>query len=154
MKMKRLKYIIAGSILSALVFAGCGNDKPHQEVKNQEIQNLLTETQKDFAVFQESIVKDSSMTEAQAEDKIQKLLVEIQAKEEAVKKEISGIKNKAEQDKLTEEIEKTFNSMRDHLISLEKKIKTPTPNPYEEQVEVQEIETIEGTNDGQTQASK
>lgn len=148
MKMKRLKYIIAGSILSALVFTGCGNDKPHQEV-----QKLLTETQKDFAVFQESIVKDSTMTEAQAEDKIQKLLVEIQTKEETVKKEISAIKNKAEQDKLTEEMEKAFNSMRDHLISLEKKIKTPTPNPYEGQVEVQEIETVEETNDGQAQAN-
>ena len=30
MKMKKLNYIIAGSLLSALVFAGCGNDKPNQ----------------------------------------------------------------------------------------------------------------------------
>ena len=42
--------------------------------------------------------------------------------------------------------------MKENLISLEKKIKTPTPNPYVEQVEVQEIETVEGTNDGQAQA--
>ncbi len=147
MKMKKLNYIIAGSLLSALVLAGCGNDKP-----NQEVQKLMAETQKDFAVFQESIVKDSTMTEAQAEDKIQKLLTEIQTKEEAVKKEISNIKSKAEQEKLTKEMEKTFSSMRENLISLEKKIKTPTPNPYEEQVEVQEIETIEGTNDGEAQA--
>jgi len=147
MKMKKLNYIIAGSLLSALVLAGCGNDKP-----NQEVQKLMAETQKDFAIFQESIVKDSTMTEAQAEDKIQKLLAEIQTKEEAVKKEISNIKSKAEQEKLTKEMEKTFSSMKETLISLEKKIKTPTPNPYEEQVEVQEIETIEGTNDGEAQA--
>lgn len=147
MKMKKLNYIIAGSLLSALVLAGCGNDKP-----NQEVQKLMAETQKDFAIFQESIVKDSTMTEAQAEDKIQKLLAEIQTKEEAVKKEISSIKSKAEQEKLTKEMEKTFSSMKETLISLEKKIKTPTPNPYEEQVEVQEIETIEGTNDGEAQA--
>ncbi|BBA51327.1 hypothetical protein [Fusobacterium varium] len=148
MKMKKLNYIIAGSLLSALALAGCGNDKP-----NQEVQKLMAETQKDFAVFQESIVKDSTMTEAQAEDKIQKLLAEIQTKEEAVKKEIAGIKNKAEQEKLTQEMEKTFSTMKENLISLEKKIKTPTPNPYEEQVEVQEIETVEGTNDGQAQAN-
>ena len=148
MKMKKLSYIITGSLLSALVLAGCGNDKP-----TQEVQKLMAETQKDFAVFQESIVKDSTMTEAQAEDKIQKLLAEIQTKEEAVKKEIAGIKNKAEQEKLTQEMEKTFSTMKENLISLEKKIKTPTPNPYEEQVEVQEIETVEGTNDGQAQAN-
>lgn len=148
MKMKKLNYIIAGSLLSALALAGCGNDKP-----NQEVQKLMAETQKDFAIFQESIVKDSTMTEAQAEDKIQKLLAEIQTKEEAVKKEIAGIKNKAEQEKLTKEMEKTFSTMKENLISLEKKIKTPTPNPYEEQVEVQEIETVEGTNDGQAQAN-
>lgn len=148
MKMKKLSYIIAGSLLSALVLAGCGSDKP-----TQEVQKLMAETQKDFAVFQESIVKDSTMTEAQAEDKIQKLLAEIQTKEDAVKKEIAGIKNKSEQDKLTKEMEKTFTSMRESLISLEKKIKTPTPNPYEEQVEVQEIETVEGTNDGQAQSN-
>lgn len=148
MKMKKLNYIIAGSLLSALALAGCGNDKP-----NQEVQKLMAEIQKDFAVFQESIVKDSTMTEAQAEDKIQKLLAEIQTKEEAVKKEIAGIKNKAEQEKLTKEMEKTFSTMKENLISLEKKIKTPTPNPYEEQVEVQEIETVEGTNDGQAQAN-
>ena len=99
MKMKKLNYIIAGSLLSALVFAGCGNDKP-----NQEVQKIMTETQKDFAAFQESIVKDSTMTEAQAEDRIQKLLAELQTKEEAIKKEISGIKNKAEQEKLTKTI--------------------------------------------------
>lgn len=148
MKMKKLSYIITGSLLSALVLAGCGNDKP-----TQEVQKLMAETQKDFAVFQESIVKDSTMTETQAEDKIQKLLAEIQTKEDAVKKEIAGIKSKSEQDKLTKEMEKTFTSMREALISLEKKIKTPTPNPYEEQVEVQEIETVEGTNDGQAQAN-
>ena len=147
MKMKKLNYIIAGSLLSALVFAGCGNDKP-----NQEVQKIMTETQKDFAAFQESIVKDSTMTEAQAEDRIQKLLAELQTKEEAIKKEISGIKNKAEQERLTKEMEKSFTSMKENLISLEKKIKTPTPNPYIEQVEVQEIETVEGTNDGQAQA--
>ena len=129
MKMKKLNYIIAGSLLSALVLAGCGNDKP-----NQEVQKLMTETQKDFAAFQESIVKDSTMTEAQAEDKIQKLLSEIQAKEDAAKKEVANIKNKAEQDKLTKEIEKTFGTMKEALTSLEMKIKTPTPNPYEEQV--------------------
>ncbi|WP_443863975.1 hypothetical protein [Fusobacterium ulcerans] len=148
MKMKKLNYIIAGSLLSALVLAGCGNDKP-----NQEVQKLMTETQKDFAAFQESIVKDSTMTEAQAEDKIQKLLSEIQAKEDAAKKEVANIKNKAEQDKLTKEIEKTFGTMKEALTSLEMKIKTPTPNPYEEQVEVQEIETVEGTNDGQAQSN-
>ena len=148
MKIKKLSYIITGSLLSALVLAGCGNDKP-----TQEVQKLMAETQKDFAVFQESIVKDSTMTEVQAEDKIQKLLAEIQTKEEAVKKEIAGIKNKAEQEKLTKEMEKTFSTMKENLISLEKKIKTPTPNPYEEQVEVQEIETVEGTNDGQAQAN-
>ena len=148
MKMKKLNYIIAGSLLSALVLAGCGNDKP-----NQEVQKLMTETQKDFAAFQESIVKDSTMTEAQAEDKIQKLLSEIQAKEDAAKKEVANIKNKAEQDKLTKEIEKTFGTMKEALTSLEMKIKTPTPNPYEEQVEVQEIETVEGTNDGQVQSN-
>lgn len=148
MKMKKLNYIIAGSLLSALVLAGCGNDKP-----NQEVQKLMTETQKDFAVFQESIVKDSTMTEAQAEDKIQKLLSEIQVKEDAAKKEVANIKNKAEQDKLTKEIEKTFGTMKEALTSLEMKIKTPTPNPYEEQVEVQEIETVEGTNDGQAQSN-
>ncbi len=101
MKMKKLSYIITGSLLSALVLAGCGNDKP-----TQEVQKLMAETQKDFAVFQESIVKDSTMTEVQAEDKIQKLLAEIQTKEDAAKKEIASIKNKAEQDKLTKEIEK------------------------------------------------
>ncbi|WP_130890334.1 hypothetical protein LIY46_08410 [Fusobacterium varium] len=148
MKMKKLSYIITGSLLSALVLAGCGNDKP-----TQEVQKLMAETQKDFAVFQESIVKDSTMTEVQAEDKIQKLLAEIQTKEDAAKKEIASIKNKAEQDKLTKEIEKTFGTMKQTLISLEKKIKTPTPNPYEEQVEVQEIETVEGTNDGQAQSN-
>lgn len=148
MKMKKLNYIIAGSLLSALVLAGCGNDKP-----NQEVQKLMTETQKDFAAFQESIVKDSTMTEAQAEDKIQKLLSEIQVKEDAAKKEVANIKNKAEQDKLTKEIEKTFGTMKEALTSLEMKIKTPTPNPYEEQVEVQEIETVEGTNDGQAQSN-
>lgn len=148
MKMKNLSYIITGSLLSALVLAGCGNDKP-----TQEVQKLMAETQKDFAVFQESIVKDSTMTEVQAEDKIQKLLAEIQTKEDAAKKEIASIKNKAEQDKLTKEIEKTFGTMKQTLISLEKKIKTPTPNPYEEQVEVQEIETVEGTNDGQAQSN-
>lgn len=148
MKMKKLNYIIAGSLLSALVLAGCGNDKP-----NQEVQKLMTETQKDFAAFQESIVKDSTMTEAQAEDKIQKLLSEIQAKEDAAKKEVANIKNKAEQDKLTKEIEKTFGTMKEALTSLEMKIKTPTPNPYEEQVEVQEIESVEGTNDGQAQSN-
>ena len=148
MKMKKLNYIIAGSLLSALVLAGCGNDKP-----NQEVQKLMTETQKDFAAFQESIVKDSTMTEAQAEDKIQKLLSEIQAKEDAAKKEVANIKNKAEQDKLTKEIEKTFGTMKEALTSLEMKIKTPTPNPYEEKVEVQEIETVEGTNDGQAQSN-
>lgn len=148
MKMKKLSYIITGSLLSALVLAGCGNDKP-----TQEVQKLMAETQKDFAVFQESIVKDSTMTEAQAEDKIQKLLAEIQTKEDAVKKEIAGVKSKSEQDKLTKEMEKTFTTMRESLISLEKKIKTPTPNPYEEQVEVQEIETVEGTNDGQAQSN-
>ena len=148
MKMKKLNYIIAGSLLSALVLAGCGNDKP-----NQEVQKLMTETQKDFAVFQESIVKDSTMTEAQAEDKIQKLLSEIQVKEDAAKKEVANIKNKAEQDKLTKEIEKTFGTMKEALTSLEMKIKTPTPNPYEEQVEVQEIESVEGTNDGQAQSN-
>ena len=131
MKMKKLNYIIAGSLLSALVLAGCGNDKP-----NQEVQKLMTETQKDFAAFQESIVKDSTMTEAQAEDKIQKLLSEIQVKEDAAKKEVANIKNKAEQDKLTKEIEKTFGTMKEALTSLEMKIKTPTPNPYEEQVGV------------------
>lgn len=113
----------------------------------------MAETQKDFAVFQESIVKDSTMTEVQAEDKIQKLLAEIQTKEDAAKKEIANIKNKAEQEKLTKEIEKTFGTMKQTLTSLEKKIKTPTPNPYEEQVEVQEIETVEGTNDGQAQSN-
>ncbi|MCB8564140.1 MULTISPECIES: hypothetical protein [Fusobacterium] len=148
MKMKKLNYIIAGSLLSALVLAGCGNDKP-----NQEVQKLMTETQKDFAAFQESIVKDSTMTEAQAEDKIQKLLSEIQVKEDAAKKEVANIKNKAEQDKLTKEIEKTFGTMKEALTSLEMKIKTPTPNPYEEQVEVQEIESVEGTNDGQAQSN-
>lgn len=148
MKMKKLSYIITGSLLSALVLAGCGNDKP-----TQEVQKLMAETQKDFAVFQESIVKDSTMTEVQAEDKIQKLLAEIQTKEDAAKKEIASIKNKAEQDKLTKEIEKTFGTMKQTLISLEKKIKTPTPNPYEEQVEVQEIETVEGTNVGQAQSN-
>ncbi|MHD0316854.1 hypothetical protein [Fusobacterium sp. THCT1E2] len=148
MKIKKLSYIITGSLLSALVLAGCGNDKP-----TQEVQKLMAETQKDFAVFQESIVKDSTMTEVQAEDKIQKLLAEIQAKEDAAKKEIANIKNKAEQDKLTKEIEKTFGTMKQTLTSLEKKIKTPTPNPYEEQVEVQEIETVEGTNDGQAQSN-
>lgn len=148
MKMKKLSYIITGSLLSALVLVGCGNDKP-----TQEVQKLMAETQKDFAVFQESIVKDSTMTEVQAEDKIQKLLAEIQTKEDAAKKEIASIKNKAEQDKLTKEIEKTFGTMKQTLISLEKKIKTPTPNPYEEQVEVQEIETVEGTNDGQAQSN-
>ena len=148
MKMKKLNYIIAGSLLSALVLAGCGNDKP-----NQEVQKLMTETQKDFAAFQESIVKDSTMTEAQAEDKIQKLLSEIQAKEDAAKKEVANIKNKAEQDKLTKEIEKTFGTMKEALTSLEMKIKTPTPNPYEEQVEVQEIESVEGTNDGHAQSN-
>lgn len=148
MKMKKLNYIIAGSLLSALVLAGCGNDKP-----NQEVQKLMTETQKDFAAFQESIVKDSTMTEAQAEDKIQKLLSEIQVKEDAAKKEVASIKNKAEQDKLTKEIEKTFGTMKEALTSLEMKIKTPTPNPYEEQVEVQEIESVEGTNDGQAQSN-
>ena len=148
MKMKKLNYIIAGSLLSALVLAGCGNDKP-----NQEVQKLMTETQKDFAAFQESIVKDSTMTEAQAEDKIQKLLSEIQVKEDAAKKEVANIKNKAEQDKLTKEIEKTFGTMKEALTSLEMKIKTPTPNPYEEQVEVQKIESVEGTNDGQAQSN-
>ncbi|MFV0580149.1 MAG: hypothetical protein ACK5NU_16000 [Fusobacterium ulcerans] len=148
MKMKKLNYIIAGSLLSALVLAGCGNDKP-----NQEVQKLMTETQKDFAAFQESIVKDSTMTEAQAEDKIQKLLSEIQVKEDAAKKEVANIKNKAEQDKLTKEIEKTFGTMKEALTSLEMKIKTSTPNPYEEQVEVQEIESVEGTNDGQAQSN-
>ncbi|GAA6323166.1 hypothetical protein F350042L8_02640 [Fusobacterium ulcerans] len=148
MKMKKLNYIIAGSLLSALVLAGCGNDKP-----NQEVQKLMTETQKDFAAFQESIVKDSTMTEAQAEDKIQKLLSEIQVKEDAAKKEVANIKNKAEQDKLTKEIEKTFGTMKEALTSLEMKIKTPTPNPYEEQVGVQEIESVEGTNDGQAQSN-
>lgn len=148
MKMKKLNYIIAGSLLSALVLAGCGNDKP-----NQEVQKLMTETQKDFAAFQESIVKDSTMTEAQAEDKIQKLLSEIQVKEDAAKKKVANIKNKAEQDKLTKEIEKTFGTMKEALTSLEMKIKTPTPNPYEEQVEVQEIESVEGTNDGQAQSN-
>ncbi len=148
MKMKKLSYIITGSLLSALVLAGCGNDKP-----TQEVQKLMAETQKDFAVFQESIVKDSTMTEVQAEDKIQKLLAEIQTKEDAAKKEIASIKNKAEQDKLTKEIEKTFGTMKEALTSLEMKIKTPTPNPYEEQVEVQEIETVEGTNDGQAQSN-
>lgn len=148
MKMKKLNYIIAGSLLSALVLAGCGNDKP-----NQEVQKLMTETQKNFAAFQESIVKDSTMTEAQAEDKIQKLLSEIQVKEDAAKKEVANIKNKAEQDKLTKEIEKTFGTMKEALTSLEMKIKTPTPNPYEEQVEVQEIESVEGTNDGQAQSN-
>ena len=148
MKMKKLNYIIAGSLLSALVLAGCGNDKP-----NQEVQKLMTETQKDFAAFQESIVKDSTMTEAQAEDKIQKLLSEIQVKQDAAKKEVANIKNKAEQDKLTKEIEKTFGTMKEALTSLEMKIKTPTPNPYEEQVEVQEIESVEGTNDGQAQSN-
>ncbi|AVQ29124.1 hypothetical protein C4N20_13855 [Fusobacterium ulcerans] len=148
MKMKKLNYIIAGSLLSALVLAGCGNDKP-----NQEVQKLMTETQKDFAAFQESIVKDSTMTEAQTEDKIQKLLSEIQVKEDAAKKEVANIKNKAEQDKLTKEIEKTFGTMKEALTSLEMKIKTPTPNPYEEQVEVQEIESVEGTNDGQAQSN-
>ena len=148
MKMKKLNYIIAGSLLSALVLAGCGNDKP-----NQEVQKLMTETQKDFAAFQESIVKDSTITEAQAEDKIQKLLSEIQVKEDAAKKEVANIKNKAEQDKLTKEIEKTFGTMKEALTSLEMKIKTPTPNPYEEQVEVQEIESVEGTNDGQAQSN-
>lgn len=148
MKIKKLSYIITGSLLSALVLAGCGNDKP-----TQEVQKLVAETQKDFAVFQESIVKDSTMTEVQAEDKIQKLLAEIQTKEDTAKKEIASIKNKAEQDKLTKEIEKTFGTMKQTLISLEKKIKTPTPNPYEEQVEVQEIETVEGTNDGQAQSN-
>ena len=148
MKMKKLNYIIAGSLLSALVLAGCGNDKP-----NQEVQKLMAETQKDFAAFQESIVKDSTMTEAQAEDKIQKLLSEIQVKEDAAKKEVANIKNKAEQDKLTKEIEKTFGTMKEALTSLEMKIKTPTPNPYEEQVEVQEIESVEGTNDGQAQSN-
>ena len=148
MKMKKLSYIITGSLLSALVLAGCGNDKP-----TQEVQKLMAETQKDFAVFQESIVKDSTMTEVQAEDKIQKLLAEIQTKEDAAKKEIASIKNKAEQDKLTKEIEKTFGTMKKTLISIENKIKTPTPNPYEEQVEVQEIETVEGTNDGQAQSN-
>jgi|GEM_PF-6587026 len=148
MKMKKLNYIIAGSLLSALVLAGCGNDKP-----NQEVQKLMTETQKDFAAFQESIFKDSTMTEAQAEDKIQKLLSEIQVKEDAAKKEVANIKNKAEQDKLTKEIEKTFGTMKEALTSLEMKIKTPTPNPYEEQVEVQEIESVEGTNDGQAQSN-
>lgn len=148
MKMKKLNYIIAGSLLSALVLTGCGNDKP-----NQEVQKLMTETQKDFAAFQESIVKDSTMTEAQAEDKIQKLLSEIQVKEDAAKKEVANIKNKAEQDKLTKEIEKTFGTMKEALTSLEMKIKTPTPNPYEEQVEVQEIESVEGTNDGQAQSN-
>ena len=148
MKMKKLNYIIAGSLLSALVLAGCGNDKP-----NQEVQKLMTETQKDFAAFQESIVKDSTMTEAQAEDKIQKLLSEIQVKEDAAKKEVANIKNKAEQDKLTKEIEKTFGTMKEALTSLEMKIKTPTPNPYEGQVEVQEIESVEGTNDGQAQSN-
>lgn len=148
MKMKKLSYIITGSLLSALVLAGCGNDKP-----TQEVQKLMAETQKDFAVFQESIVKDSTMTEVQAEDKIQKLLAEIQTKEDAAKKEIANIKNKAEQEKLTKEIEKTFGTMKQTLTSLEKKIKTPTPNPYEEQVEVQEIETVEGTNDGQAQSN-
>lgn len=148
MKIKKLSYIITGSLLSALVLAGCGNDKP-----TQEVQKLMAETQKDFAVFQESIVKDSTMTEVQAEDKIQKLLAEIQTKEDAAKKEIANIKNKAEQDKLTKEIEKTFGTMKQTLTSLEKKIKTPTPNPYEEQVEVQEIETVEGTNDGQAQSN-
>lgn len=128
MKMKKLNYIIAGSLLSALVLAGCGNDKP-----NQEVQKL--------------------MTEAQAEDKIQKLLSEIQVKEDAAKKEVANIKNKAEQDKLTKEIEKTFGTMKEALTSLEMKIKTPTPNPYEEQVEVQEIESVEGTNDGQAQSN-
>ena len=113
----------------------------------------MTETQKDFAAFQESIVKDSTMTEAQAEDKIQKLLSEIQVKEDAAKKEVANIKNKAEQDKLTKEIEKTFGTMKEALTSLEMKIKTPTPNPYEEQVEVQEIESVEGTNDGQAQSN-
>lgn len=147
MKMKKLNYIIAGSLLSALLLAGCGNDKP-----NQKVQKLLTETQKDFAAFQESIVKDSTMTEAQAEDKIQKLLAEIQTKEEAIKKEIANIKNKAEQEKLTKEMEKTFSTMKENLISLEKKIKTPTPNPYDGEVEVQEIETLEDTNDGEAQA--
>ncbi len=43
--------------------------------------------------------------------------------------------------------------MKEALTSLEMKIKTPTPNPYEEQVEVQEIETVEGTNDGQAQSN-
>ena len=148
MKMKKLNFIIAGSLLSALVLAGCGNDKP-----NQEVQKLMTETQKNFAAFQESIVKDSTMTEAQAEDKIQKLLSEIQVKEDAAKKEVANIKNKAEQDKLTKEIEKTFGTMKEALTSLEMKIKTPTPNPYEEQVEVQEIESVEGTNDGQAQSN-
>lgn len=148
MKIKKLSYIITGSLLSALVLAGCGNDKP-----TQEVQKLMAETQKDFAVFQESIVKDSTMTEVQAEDKIQKLLAEIQTKEDAAKKEIANIKNKAEQEKLTKEIEKTFGTMKQTLTSLEKKIKTPTPNPYEEQVEVQEIETVEGTNDGQAQSN-
>ncbi|MDU1911554.1 hypothetical protein [Fusobacterium sp.] len=147
MKIKKLNYIIAGSLLSALLLAGCGNDKP-----NQKVQKLLTETQKDFAAFQESIVKDSTMTEAQAEDKIQKLLAEIQTKEEAIKKEIANIKNKAEQEKLTKEMEKTFSTMKENLISLEKKIKTPTPNPYDGEVEVQEIETLEDTNDGEAQA--
>lgn len=148
MKIKKLSYIITGSLLSALVLAGCGNDKP-----TQEVQKLMAETQKDFAVFQESIVKDSTMTEVQAEDKIQKLLAEIQTKEDAAKKEIANIKNKAEQEKLTKEIEKTFGTMKQTLTSLEKKIKIPTPNPYEEQVEVQEIETVEGTNDGQAQSN-
>eukprot|EP00766_Chilomastix_caulleryi_P001109 gnl/Chilomastix_caulleri/2086.p1 GENE.gnl/Chilomastix_caulleri/2086~~gnl/Chilomastix_caulleri/2086.p1 ORF type:complete len:52 (+),score=6.42 gnl/Chilomastix_caulleri/2086:68-223(+) len=46
MKMKKLSYIITGSLLSALVLAGCGNDKP-----TQEVQKLMAETQKDFAVF-------------------------------------------------------------------------------------------------------
>ena len=148
MKMKKLNYIIAGSLLSALVLAGCGNDKP-----NQEVQKLMTETQKDFAAFQESIVKDSTMTEAQAEDKIQKLLSEIQVKEDAAKKEVANIKNKAEQDKLTKEIEKTFGTMKEALTSLEMKIKTPAPNPYLDQADVPEIESVEGTNDGQAQSN-
>ena len=52
MKMKKLNYIIAGSLLSALVFAGCGNDKP-----NQEVQKIMTETQKDLQLFKKVLLK-------------------------------------------------------------------------------------------------
>lgn len=119
--MKNLKYIITG-LVTVVLLAGCG-----QEQSSKNATTLIKESQKEFAVFRQAVIKDPTLTREKAIKDIKNLLIEMDSNEEAIKKEIAEVKSIAKKKELTQKMERTLGEIREHLVFLDERInETPS----------------------------